>query len=290
MVNAPFYLYNTRQAPGLFFLKSYKARNFSFDFPLVSPRVCEIIFIQEGRLLETSKSGTVCCEQGSVLTHARDRVCRQWSDSPVYHAFEIGLRFSSGCVPMTEEDVRRWIPADNEVILPARVDAGRTAAELEKHIKAAIHHYQSPGRERYLAVRAELMHIFRIMTAYSIAAARRQRGEYSMGSDYCRLACDYVAENISRPIREQDLARQLGISPAHLSRQFSRYMGMPLMEYIHRTKLQQVVHLIMDGGADLRQAADAVGIASTKYLSRLFRQYMGMSVTEYKKIHASPEL
>ena len=67
-------------------------------------------------------------------------------------------------------------------------------------------------------------------------------------------------------------------------------MGMPLMEYIHRTKLQQVVHLIMDGGADLRQAADAVGIASTKYLSRLFRQYMGMSVTEYKKIHASPEL
>ena len=60
---------------------------------------------------------------------------------------------------------------------------------------------------------------------------------------------------------------------------------MTLVEYIHRSKLQQVVHLLIDAELTLAEAAESVGIASTKYLSRLFRRYMGMSATEYKKMH-----
>ncbi len=290
MENASYYRYSIQQAPGLFVLKTYRARDFSFDFPKISPRICEISFIQEGRLLETTKNGTVCFEAGTIYTHARDRVCRHWSDSPMYHVFEIGLRFQSSGVPMTESDVRRWIPTDNQVILPVQITDPKIAAEVGKHIKNAVKVYHSPERNRYLTIRAELAEIFRVMTNHAIASAHRESRSHARQNDYCRMACDYVAGHLSQPIREQELADLLNITPEYFSRLFSRSMGMTLTEYVHRAKLQQVIHLVLDGGADLRTAADAVGIASTKHLSRLFRQYMGMSITEYKKIHNAPEL
>ena len=290
MAYASYYRYSIQQAPGLFFLKTYRARDFFFDFPQISPRVCEITYIQEGVLTEASQLGTVRAEAGTVYTHARDRICRHRSDSPVYHVFEIGLRFQSAGVPMTEGEVRSWIPTDGQVILPVHITDPKAASEVGRHVKNAVKAYQSPDRTRYLTVRAELAEIFRVMTAHAIASVHKESGDSAHRSDYCRAACDYVAAHLSQPIREQELADLLHITPEYFSRLFSRSMGMTLTEYVHRAKLRQVARLVLDGGANLRTAADAVGIASTKHLSRLFRQYMGMSITEYKKIHNAPEL
>lgn len=289
VAQAEYYRALIQQAPGLIFLKTYRATEFSYDFSGVFPRVCEISFIQEGRLLETTQDGTVSCEPGTVYTFVRDRKCRHWSDAPQYHAFEVALRFHTPLIPMTAEEVCRWIPKDNQVILPTRVEDSKTVSRLEKHIKKAVTAYREGDRTCLLAVRAELMDIFSIATSYALDRARRGDTGDSFRNKYCRGACEYVAEHLVEPIRAGEIAAWLGISPEHLSRSFSQCMGISLKEYIQREKLQQVIHQLLDCDADLRQAADAVGFASTKYLSRLFRQYMGMSITEYKLCHKAAE-
>ena len=264
--------------------------HFFYDFPDSRNGMrCEFAFIQEGRLLETIDGVTECFEAGTVHTTVLQGGVTHRSDSPVYHVFEAGLVFHSVCLPMTVEDVLHWIPAPNEVLLCRQVDDPGVVAKLEKHIKAAIVAYHSGQRDRFIIAKAESLQILRIMTTHALEQAHRFHGEQPRRKELCLAACNFVAGHLSQPILGQHIARALGVSPSYLSRIFSESMGIPLTEYVHRAKLQQVIHLILDSGAGLRQAADAVGIASTKYLSRLFRQYMGMSVTEYKKFHADVE-
>lgn len=286
MTTPLYYRADIRQLPKLRSIKMYREQDFAYVFPGVSARYCEFAFIQEGRLLEQTPAGTEILESGTVLATVLGRPVTHRSDSPSFQAFEGCVIFQTPLQPMTEDDVRRWVPTVGEAIIVTRIADARVTAELEKHIKAMVQQYRSGQRDRFLAVYSELLRILQIMTDYAVVRAHEENRPGSRLNEYCRLACDYVAEHPDRPIRETEIARALGISTAYLSRLFSRSMGMTLTEYIHRTKLQQVVHLLLDVGASLQQAADAVGISSTKYLSRLFRQYMGMSVTEYKKVHA----
>ncbi len=286
-MSAPlYYRADIRQLPQLRTIKMYRVQDFAYLFPGVSSRYCEFAFIQEGRLLEQTPEGTEILEAGTVLATVLGRPVSHRSDSPSFQSFEACVIFHTPLQPMTEDEVRRWVPTVGEAIIVTRVADAKVTAELEKHIKVVVQLYRSGRRNRFLAVYSELLRILQIMTDYAVVRAHEENSTRSRPNEYCRLACDYVAEHLDRPIREEELARALGISTAYLSRQFSRFMGMTLTEYIHRTKLQQVVHLILDVGVTLQQAADAVGISSTKYLSRLFRQYMGMSVTQYKKVHA----
>ena len=186
---------------------------------------------------------------------------------------------------MTEEEVRRWLPQDNEAIVATRVEDPKTAGELEKIIKRAIHCYHKAPHDRFLQVRTAVMELFQVMTNYSIRQAHKNGRSGDKQNAYCRQACVYVTEHLSKPIRESAVAARLGITTNYLSKIFSQSMGMTLMEYIQRAKIQHVAHLILDVDCSLGEAADAVGIESTKYLSRLFRKHMGMSVTQYKKLY-----
>jgi len=281
----PYYKVNILQQPSLRFFKGYRTEQFSYRFRRAMPGFFEIYFIQEGRLLETDADGTEIYEAGCVHTCHLDRPQRHRSDSPFYQVFEVGMCFSGPITPMTREAVRRWIPTDHEVILATRVTDPGAAAELEKIIKKAIHAHHTATIDRFLQTRSALMELFQVMTAYSVRQAHEDSMLEKRQNDYCRRACEYIAEHISQPIREDQLSAQLNISANYLSKIFSQSMGMSLTEYIHRAKLQQVVHLITEGHATLDEAAEAVGILSSKYLSRLFHRYMGMSVREYKKLH-----
>ena len=281
-----YYRADIHQLPRLSNFKMYRVQNFEYLFPPGSSRFCEFAFIQEGVLQEQTPEGTENLEPNSVISTVLGRPVIHRSSSPWFQAFEASVVFPTALQPMTEDDVRRWIPTMGEAIIVTRITDARVVAELEKHIKSAVRLYRSERRDRFLAVQCEIMHILQLMTDYAVIRAHEESSARSRLNEHCRLACDYVATHLSHPIREEDIAKTLGISSTYLSRLFSCSMGMTLTEYIHRAKLQQVCHLLLDRSSTLQQAADAVSISSTKYLSRLFRQYMGMSVTEYKKVHA----
>ena len=285
MPTVPYYKVSILQQPVLMYLKSYRAENFSYNFYSTHGRILEFSYIQEGTLTEVDADGVKTYDQGTFLAVRMDQQRRHYSDSPNYHVFEASLRFTGDIVPMSEEDVRRWIPQDNEVIVTTCVTDTKTVAELEKHLKRAIHCYHKSPHDRFLQVRIALMEMFQVMTNYAIRQAH-QNGHYGEKQNtYCRQACIYVAENLSHPIRESAVANRLGITTNYLSKVFSQSMGMTLMEYIQRVKIQHVAQKIVDCNYSLSEAAEAVGIESTKYLSRLFRKHMGMSMTQYKKLY-----
>ena len=100
---------------------------------------------------------------------------------------------------------------------------------------------------------------------------------------HCARAKAYISENINRRISVSDVAAAVGVSKNYLTNVFSGSEGVPLMEYINRSKLSYMLVLIRRYGYTLQQAGKQVGYSDVNYISRIFKRYYGMTVTEYKR-------
>ncbi len=100
---------------------------------------------------------------------------------------------------------------------------------------------------------------------------------------HCVRAKAYISENISQRLSVGDVASAIGVSKNYLTNVFSSTEGIPLMEYINRSKLSYMMILIRRYGYTLAQAGKHVGFTDVNYISRIFKRYYGMTVTEYKR-------
>lgn len=100
---------------------------------------------------------------------------------------------------------------------------------------------------------------------------------------HCARAKAYISQNIDRKLTVSDVANAVGVSKNYLTNVFSSSEGLPLMEYINRSKLSYMLLLIRRYGYTLQQAGSQVGFEDVNYISRIFKRYYGMTVTEYKR-------
>ncbi|MCS7316351.1 MAG: PocR ligand-binding domain-containing protein [Bryobacterales bacterium] len=73
----------------------------------------------------------------------------------------------------------------------------------------------------------------------------------------------------------QSVASRLGVSAGHLSRTFSRIMGVPFREYWARKRLERARALLLDPMMNVSQVAEACGYPSAAYFTRVFRKAIG---------------
>lgn len=100
---------------------------------------------------------------------------------------------------------------------------------------------------------------------------------------HCARAKAYISQNIDRRITVAEIAEAIGVSKNYLTNVFSSSEGIPLTEYINRSKLSYMMILVRRYGYTLAQAGKHVGFTDVNYISRIFKRYYGMTVTEYKQ-------
>ena len=100
---------------------------------------------------------------------------------------------------------------------------------------------------------------------------------------HCARAKAFISENLSKKLTVSDVAAAVGVSKNYLTNVFSASEGVPLMEYINRSKLSYMLVLIRRYSYTLAQAGKQVGFTDVNYISRIFKRYYGMTVTEYKQ-------
>lgn len=106
---------------------------------------------------------------------------------------------------------------------------------------------------------------------------------------HCARAKTYISQNLNRRLTVADVAQAVGVSKNYLTNVFSSSEGVPLMEYINRSKLSYMLVLIRRYGYTLAQAGKQVGFGDVNYISRIFKRYYGMTITEYKRTLEHPE-
>ncbi|MCD8126902.1 MAG: helix-turn-helix transcriptional regulator [Clostridiales bacterium] len=81
----------------------------------------------------------------------------------------------------------------------------------------------------------------------------------------------------------QTLARELGVTPKHLSATFSRQTGTKLKDYITREKLHAAKMRLIYSDDSFDDIAYAYGFASQSHFGRAFKQWEGMTPGQFRK-------
>lgn len=77
------------------------------------------------------------------------------------------------------------------------------------------------------------------------------------------------------------LARRFAVSPSTLTHGFKKQMGISLVEYRNRLRLERFLALVERGGGNLLQAALDAGFGSYAQFHRVFRAMLGATPKEY---------
>jgi len=86
---------------------------------------------------------------------------------------------------------------------------------------------------------------------------------------------EILGETLAEPPSLKELGRRIGCSPYHLSRTFSREMGMTLPQYLRQIRMERAAELLKSGKFNVTEAALEVGYSSLSHFSHAFCEVMG---------------
>jgi signal transduction histidine kinase/AraC-like DNA-binding protein len=98
-----------------------------------------------------------------------------------------------------------------------------------------------------------------------------------------RKAMAYIHEHFMESISLEDAAQHVSMSKEYLARCFRQEMGITLVTYLNRYRVNQAKTLLEKADCNLTEIALETGFSSSGYFSRVFRQEVGMSPTEYQR-------
>ncbi|ALL06076.1 AraC family transcriptional regulator [Pedobacter sp. PACM 27299] len=85
-----------------------------------------------------------------------------------------------------------------------------------------------------------------------------------------------------------NLSKQLDIHPVHLSRDFSKYFGCGIGQYIRAIRVQQSLSMIVKGESSLTAIALDCGFADQSHFIRSFKSLHQITPFAYRKLFSEP--
>ncbi|HEX5133439.1 MAG TPA: AraC family transcriptional regulator [Candidatus Krumholzibacteria bacterium] len=104
-------------------------------------------------------------------------------------------------------------------------------------------------------------------------ARSRTRSDHRDIADSAR---EYLNAHFRENIRLDEIAREVGASPFHLSRIFRRHTGVAIRGYLHRLRLGAAMHALAGSDAPITRIALDTGFSSHAHLTALFARELGV--------------
>jgi AraC family transcriptional regulator len=118
-----------------------------------------------------------------------------------------------------------------------------------------------------------------------VAAFGRARSEVVARTKppaWLRTAREFIDENAFASLSMIQIAHEAGRHEIHLAREFRRFFGIPVGEYLRRLRIEKVEKLILGPQIPIGEIALSCGFASHAYLCRVFKAHFGVTPSEYR--------
>ena len=114
---------------------------------------------------------------------------------------------------------------------------------------------------------------------------RLHLGKHEKLVERARRMLDWGVEHPtpSKPLSLESVAASLGVSAGHLSRSFSRIMGVSFRRYLVEKRLERARRLLLDPVYNVSQVAEACGYPNTGYFIRAFRKAVGCTPGQFAR-------
>ncbi len=103
------------------------------------------------------------------------------------------------------------------------------------------------------------------------------------GSRFADTVHEWLWEHYAADVGLPDLARHMGISESHCSREFSRAVGAGFREYLRDMRIAAAKRLLATTTLPVREVAETVGFHDANYFSRVFSATQGVSPRSFRR-------
>lgn len=93
----------------------------------------------------------------------------------------------------------------------------------------------------------------------------------------------YIYEHYKEQIELDTLAELTFCTPSHIARLFKKYMGMTIISYVHKIRIEKAVYLMKEKKLAIKEAAEAVGYQNLNHFYKYFHIQMGVTPAAYLK-------
>jgi AraC family transcriptional regulator len=116
------------------------------------------------------------------------------------------------------------------------------------------------------------------------AVARIPRETSRDAPQWLRRAVDRMKAEYCERLTLEDLAREAGVHPVHLSRVFRRCEGEGIGECVHRLRIRAACEQMLAPQRSLAEIGLVTGFADQSHFTRAFRRITGMSPGAFRKL------
>lgn len=114
-------------------------------------------------------------------------------------------------------------------------------------------------------------------------AISRAVGREFTSNDHVNTILSYIYEHFSEKIELQTLAQLTFCSEAHIARLFKQHMGMSIVNFLHKVRIEKSIELLEKEGLSIKEAAEETGYQNLNHYYKYFKVYVGMTPAQYVK-------
>lgn len=154
------------------------------------------------------------------------------------------------------------------------VDVSPLGANLLDATLRLVRLIDAPGEYRVLAPLVIREIVYRLLTG---AQASRMRHLATFGGHAHRMvrAVEKLRENFNKPLRIEDIARELGMSASGFHAHFRAVTAMSPLQFQKQLRLQEARRLMLSEDLDAAEAGYRVGYYDAAHFSREYKRHFG---------------
>lgn len=129
-----------------------------------------------------------------------------------------------------------------------------------------------------------------LLTKIFRLASCSHEDQYSpIKKELVETAIHYLEQNYSKPLRLDEIARQVLLSPQYFASIFKSQTGLSLTDYIHKIRILEACRLLRDAGKSVQEVMREVGYQDSKFFYEIFKRYTGNTPGSYRKTFQTPK-
>ena len=97
-------------------------------------------------------------------------------------------------------------------------------------------------------------------------------------------ALSYIRTHYTESIFLDNIARHVNLSKFYLSKEFTKYIGMSINQYIINCRISHAKELLRESNLPVSEIAFRVGVPNVSHFIKLFKDREGTTPLEYRKL------
>jgi AraC-like DNA-binding protein/quercetin dioxygenase-like cupin family protein len=247
----------------------------------------ELVYVDKGEIEVMADTIGYKLKQGEMIFHKPNEFHNVWANGTIApNLVIISFECKSSAMKFFEEKILQVGDFEKNIMAEIINEAKNAySSPLDDTFLIKLEKKKNPifGCEQLIKINLERMLIMLVRKGKSIknftkvSTVTKQRSD----SEIVNNIINYLEDNIYSNIKFTDVCKFTHQSGTNLKVTFKSIVGIGIMEYYRRLKIEEIKRIIREKPLNFTEIAEKLGYTSVHYFSRHFKQATGMTPTEY---------